>query len=115
MHDQRNSDHLGHQRIGMSPVALFPERVAMVGSKHNHAVIIQAASLEKVDKLPEACIHEVQPRRIRGIEGAIGSAVNHVVLFTVDYRDVNVLWLRISEDGRGGGLSLREPSLELVQ
>src|ERR1051326_4024262 len=56
MNNDRYFNNLGKDDGGMSPASLFTERIAVVGSDNNDAVVIKVAIFQELYKLAKASV-----------------------------------------------------------
>src|SRR5215470_13656210 len=113
MNEKRNAKDLGINRVGVSPASLLAERVTVVGSQDHEAGIVKAAGFEKPDKPAEATVYPPQTRGVGRIEAAVILGVDGLGALAINYRDVDVLRLRVEEHGTDWGL--RDFSLRLFE
>ncbi len=71
--NERQPDALREEPCRMSPVSVFPERVAMVAGQNDDAVVVPSAPPQVGQELPEAGVQALDPGGIRCIEARVVS------------------------------------------
>src|ERR1041384_2417584 len=113
MNNQGDANQFRIDRIAVSPVATFSERITMIGRQDNNAVIIGSARFEKAHKLAKCFVDSCEFRNVPRLKAVIRTSLRRSAVELKRYL-VKILRLRIDKI-RLAALSLLQVGLQLRQ
>src|ERR1041384_8262524 len=113
MNNQGDANQLRIDRVAMSPVATFAERITIIGRQDDNAVVIGSARFQKTYKLTKCFVDSFEFRNVPSLKAVIRSSLRRSAVELKRYL-VKILRLRIDKI-RLAVLSLLQVGLQLRQ